>query len=231
MTAATFTRADIDALAKFDTATICNALEVLLPEYRSNGFTKSPLIAARPALKPVVGIARVGRIRAAEPPRGPTPDRVSWYEYVARADHPSIVVIQDVDDPPGIGCFWGEVHSAVHKALGAAGCVTNGSYRDTLLLAEGFQILGGHVGPSHAHVHLVEYGEPVEVCGMQVAHGDIVHADYQGAVVIPADCVSGISAAVDLVGRREKAILDVCRDSKFTVAKLKQALASAKEIH
>ena len=66
---------------------------------------------------------------------------------------------------------------------------------------------------------------------MRVAHGDIVHADYQGAVVIPADCVSEISAAVDLVGRREKAILDVCRDSNFTVAKLKQALASAKEIH
>ena len=50
-------------------------------------------------------------------------------------------------------------------------------------------------------------------------------------MIIPADCVSKISAAVDLVGRRERAILDVCRDSNFTVAKLKQALASAKEIH
>jgi regulator of RNase E activity RraA len=66
---------------------------------------------------------------------------------------------------------------------------------------------------------------------MRVAHGDIVHADYQGAVVIPADCVAGLAAAVDLVSRREKAILDVCRDPSFTLAKLKQALASAKEIH
>ena len=231
MSVATLTRASIEALAQFDTASVCNALEVLRPEYRSSGFTRLPLIAARPALKPVIGVARVARIRAAEPSRGPVPDRISWYEYVARSDLPTMVVIQDVDDSPGAGSFWGEVHSEVHRALGAAGCVTNGSYRDTELLAEGFQILGGHVGPSHAHVHLVEYGEPVEVCGMRVAHGDIVHADYQGAVVIPADCVAGLAAAVDLVSRREKAILDVCRDPNFTLAKLKQALASAKEIH
>lgn len=231
MSVATLTRASVEALALFDTASVCNALEVLRPEYRSSGFTKSPLIAARPALKPVVGVARVARIKAAEPSRGPVPDRISWYEYVAHSDLPTMVVIQDVDDSPGAGSFWGQVHSEVHKALGARGCVTNGSYRDTELLAEGFQILGGHVGPSHAHVHLVEYGEPVEVCGMRVAHGDIVHADYQGAVVIPADCVAGLAAAVDLVSRREKAILDVCRDPNFSLAKLKQALASAKEIH
>jgi regulator of RNase E activity RraA len=231
MSEARITRTDIEALAKFDTATVCNALEVLRPEYRSSGFTKSPLIAARPGLTPVVGVARVGRIRAAQPPDGGVPDRVSWYEYVAHADVPTMVVIQDLDDLPGTGSFWGEVHSEVHKALGAAGCVTNGSYRDTELLAEGFQILGGHVGPSHAHVHLVEFGEPVEICGMRVAHGDIVHADYQGAVVVPADCVAGLAAAVDLVSRREKVILDICRVPGFTLAKLKQAVASAKEIH
>lgn len=231
MSQAALTRADIEALAKFDTASVCNALEVLRPECRSNGFTKSPLIAARPGLQPVVGVARVGRIRAAEPPRGGVPDRVSWYEYVANADVPTMVVIQDMDDLPGTGSSWGEVHSEVHKALGAAGCITNGSYRDTELLADGFQILGGHVGPSHAHVHLIEFGQPVEICGMQVSHGDIVHADYQGAVVIPADCLAGLAAAVDLVARREKAILDVCRNPNFTLAKLKQALASAREIH
>lgn len=231
MSDATPTRADFEVLAKFDTASVCNALEVLRPEYRSSGFTKSPLVAARPGLHPVVGVARVGKIRAAEPPRGAVPDRVSWYEYVAHAEVPTMVVIQDLDELHGTGSFWGEVHSEVHKALGAVGCVTNGSYRDTNLLADGFQILGGHVGPSHAHVHLIEFGQPIEVSGMRVTHGDIIHADYQGAVVIPADCVAGLAAAVDLVSRREKAILDVCRDPNFTLAKLKQALASAKEIH
>lgn len=50
MSVATLTRASVEALALFDTASVCNALEVLRPECRNSGFTKSPLIAARPAL-------------------------------------------------------------------------------------------------------------------------------------------------------------------------------------
>ena len=149
-------------LARFDTATVCNALEVLRPECRSAGYTRRPLLAARPDLAPVVGLARVGAIRAAAAPRpGSVPERVSWYEYVAAAELPTMVVIEDRDVEPGTGAFWGEVNSLVHKTLGAAGCVTNGSFRDVTALADGFQILGSHVGPSHAHVHIVEFGKPV----------------------------------------------------------------------
>lgn len=225
------TGADLERLRAFDTAAICNALEVMRPEYRSSGYTKRPLLPARRDLPPIIGRARVARIRAAEPASGKVPDRADWYDYVAACEVPTIVVIEDVDDVPGVGSFWGEVHSAVHKALGAEGCVTNGSYRDVDLLADGFQILGSHVGPSHAHVHLVEFGHTVDICGMQVSDGDIIHADYQGAVVIPDDCVAGLPEAVDLVARREKVILDICADPEFTPAKLREALKKAKEIH
>lgn len=226
------TRDDLAGLAKFDTATLCNALEVLRPEYRDRGYTRRPLRAARPELPPVVGIARVGEVRAEAPsPPGTAPDRVAWYEYVSLADLPTMVVIEDRDSMPGTGAFWGEVNSLVHRTLGAVGCVTNGSFRDVTALAEGFQILGGHVGPSHAHAHITELGRPVEICGMLVRHGDIIHADYQGAVVVPRECVQDIPAAVDVVLRREKLILDTCRDPAFSFEKLKQAMARAKEIH
>ena len=43
---------------------------------------------------------------------------------------------------------------------------------------------------------------------MQAAHDDVIHADYHGAVVIPADAVRKLPAAIDLVSRREKVILD-----------------------
>lgn len=226
------TQSDIEALALFDTATVCNALEVLRPEYRDRGYTKRPLIAARPGMPPVVGVARVGAIHANAPSRSDTvPDRASWYEYVSASDLPTIVVLEDRDSISGVGAFWGEVNSLVHKTLGSVGCVTNGSFRDVGAIAEGFQILGSHVGPSHAHVHVVEYGKPIEVCGMCVHHNDIVHADFQGAVVIPADCVRRLSDAVALVMRRERVILDVCQAPDFTLDKLKIAMARAKEFH
>ena len=226
-----FTRDDLEALRAYDTPTICNGLEVIAPERRATGFTTEPMVAADRTLKPVIGLARTGTIRAREAPRHPVADRADWYEYVEAADMPTVVVIQDLDDPPGYGAFWGEVHSAVHKALGAEGCVTNGSFRDCDMLAHGFQIVGGRIGPSHAHVHLVSFGEPVTVFGMDAAHDDVVHADFHGAVVVPAACVRQLPEAIALVARRERLILDLCASRDFSAAKLREALRKAREIH
>ncbi len=226
-----FTRADLERLKEWDTPTICNGLELVVPERRAMGFTVEPMVAADRRLKPIVGLARVGTIRAKEPPRGKVASRLDWYDYVAAADLPTVVVLQDLDDRPGYGAFWGEVHSTVHKALGAEGCVTNGSFRDCDMLAPGFQIIGGRIGPSHAHVHLVDFGKPVNACGMQAGHDDVIHADYHGAVVIPAQAVKKLPEAIALVARREKVILDVCAASGFTPAKLREAVQRAGEIH
>ena len=230
-----FTGEDFELLRQWDTPTICNALELVVPQRRGHGFTVRPMVAAAPKLPPICGLARTGTIRAAAPSGRPRERdrevRLGWYEYVAKASLPTIVVLQDLDDTPGTGAFWGEVHSAVHKALGALGCVTNGSIRDLDMLAPGFQLLAGVVNPSHAYVHMVAYGQEISVHGMHVMHEDVVHADRHGAVVIPHDAVRKIPAAIDLLARREKVVLDICRDPEFTVAKLREALSRADEIH
>ena len=77
-------------------------------------------------------------------------------------------------------------------------------------------MIGGRVGPSHAHVHMVDFGKPVNIFGMHVAHDDVIHADFHGAVVVPADAVRKLPAAIDLVSRREAVILEVCRAPDFT---------------
>jgi regulator of RNase E activity RraA len=226
-----FTQADLDVLAQWDTPTICNGLEIVVPERRAFGYTVEPMVCIDPKAKPIVGLARVGMIRATEPPRGKVTDRADWYDYVHATDFPTIAVIQDVDGRMGYGAYWGEVQSTVHKALGAIGCVTNGSFRDIEAWAPGFQMIGGRIGPSHAWVHMVDFGKPVNIFGMQVGHDDVIHADYHGAVVVPADAVRKLPAAIDLISRREKVILDVCRAADFTPAKLRDALKRAGEIH
>jgi len=231
MTMPAFTSADLDALRQWDTPTICNGLELIVPERRGLGFTVDPLVAWDPALPPIVGVARVGTIRAKEPPRGQVADRADWYDYVARAEHPTIVVIQDIDDTPGYGAFWGEVNSALHKALGARGCVTNGSFRDVTAWAEGFQMLGGRIGPSHAHVHVVDFGKPVSVFGMLAGHDDVIHADRHGAVVVPAEAVTKLPAAIALIERRERVILDACRGPGFSAKDLREIMKRSREIH
>ncbi len=226
-----FTQADLAMLEQWDTPTICNGLEIVTPERRAIGFTTQPLVPIEPKLPPMVGLARVGMIRSKEAPRGAVANRLDWYDYVAATDLPTIAVLQDLDDTPGYGAFWGEVQSTVHKALGALGCVTNGSYRDIDAWAEGFQIIGGMVSPSHAHVHMVDFGKPVNVHGMNVVHDDVIHADRHGAVVIPAEAVRKLPDAIDLIARREKVILDICRAPDFSPAKLREAIRESGEIH
>lgn len=234
MTEHPFTRSDLELLRRWDTPSICNALEVVVPHRRGRGFTTRPFTAADPSLPPICGLARTGQIRAAQP-SGRTREqdkaaRVGWYEYVADADLPTVVVIEDLDETPGVGAFWGEVNSNVHKGLNVLGCVTNGSFRDIDMLAPGFQILG-IVNPSHAHVHVVDYGREVLVHGMPCAHNDVVHADRHGAVVIPADAVRQLPAAIDLIARKEAVVLEMAKRDDFDIEKLKQALNRQDDIH
>ncbi len=226
-----FSRAELEALRAWDTPTICNGLELIVAERRAVGFTTVPLVAANRALAPMVGLARTGLIRAKEPPRGDIPSREDWYDYVATADLPVVAVIQDIDDQPGFGAFWGEVQSTVHLALGVAGCVTNGSFRDVDMLAPGFQIVGMGVVPSHAYVHMLRMGGEVKVAGMLAMHDDVIHCDYHGAVVIPSDAVRLLPAAIDLIMRREKVILDMARAPGFDAGRMRAALRQSGEIH
>jgi len=235
MTAAPLDNALLDKLRKYDTPTICNGLEIVAPERRATGFTTSQMVSCDVTLPPIVGYARTVLIRAMEPsslsPAEQKEKRLAYYEYVGSAPGPTIPVLQDIDSVPGFGAFWGEVNSTIHKALGCLGAVTNGSFRDLNDLASGFQILGGQVAPSHAHVHVADYGVQVNVHGMTVCDGDLIHADRHGAVVIPATVVAELPAAVDLIVRRERVILDACRRPDFAIEMLKRAMAESAEIH
>jgi regulator of RNase E activity RraA len=80
-------------------------------------------------------------------------------------------------------------------------------------------------------VHVEDTGLEVTVHGMTVRHGDLIHADRHGAVVIPPEAVERMPAAIELTSRREAPILAEARAPGFTVEKLKAAMAEADEIH
>jgi regulator of RNase E activity RraA len=228
--------ADLEALKAFDTPTICNALELVAPARRAMGFIRRPLIAAFPEMKPVVAFARTAHIRSREPhPRGRDEAkevRLGYYAHIAAEPLPSIAVLQDIDAPDqGFGAFWGEVQTNVHKGLGCVGVVTDGSVRDLDAMAPGFFVLAGSIMPSHAHVHLVDFGGTVSVAGMLVSPNDVIHADRHGAVVVPAEVVKELPAAVDLLTRREKVIIDAAKSPGFSVARLRRAFDEQEDIH
>jgi regulator of RNase E activity RraA len=215
-------------LRSFDTPTLCNAMEVVLPSRQGYGFTRTPLYCAHPELPPMVGFARTARVCASRPPdRDPAGQRevtTAYYRHVAKPPLPTITVIEDIDSEP-VGAWWGEVHTHVHRGLGSLGVVTNGTVRDLDQVADGFQMIAGGIGPSHAHVHVIDVGVTVTVAGMTVSPGELVHADRHGALVIPADVAPQLPEAARRVMKVERVLIDASKQPDFGIEKLEQLLS------
>lgn len=219
-------------LRRFDTPTIANALEIAQGKRSTSGFTQQTYLCAFPKLPAIVGFARTATIRCSTPydPAVRRKNQIAYYDYVAQGEQPTIAVIQDIDSQPGLGAFWGEVNTHVHWGLGCVGSLTNGSMRDLDAMHPQFQCFAATLSPSHAWVQVVDVGKPVEVLGLAVGNGDIVHADRHGAIIIPRDVLDKLPAAIDLMARREKVILDAARKPGFGVAALREAFAASDQI-
>lgn len=223
------TAADLEFLRSLDTPTVCNLIEMVAPERRGSFYTVKHLHCPFPELPPMVGFAKTVTIRTKDKvplgEAGYMQKRLDYLDYVAAEPRPGIVVIEDLDgEHVGYGAFWGEVQSNIHQALGCLGTITNGSIRDIPMIPAGFQMLAGSISPSHAYVHVADYGVPVNVHGMAVESGDLIHADRHGAVVVPAAHIAAMRPALDRINAHEKRIIDAARSSKGNVDVIKTAL-------
>lgn len=206
-------REQLSALAAFDTPTICNAIEGFGVRGRTEGFTRPELrMRAVMSEKPMVGYACTGVISARHP-AVPEHEAVmeAYYRQYEDYDVPTIAMIQDLDRTP-VGSFWGDVQATVHRALGCIGTITDGGVRDVEEVKKvGFYLLSKEVLISHAYIHMVEAGVCVDICGMTVCPGDLIHADYHGAIVIPAEVAPYLADACIRAMDAENALLEPCR--------------------
>ena len=223
------TQDQFDFLRSIDTPTVCNLVEIVTPERRGWGYTTRHLHCPFPDLPPMVGFCKTVTIRSKDVVKlGDdfyTSKRLDYLDYIASAPRPSIVVIEDLDGVHvGHGAFWGEVQSTVHQALGCLGTITNGSIRDIPMIAPGFQMLAGSLSPSHAFVHVVDFGGNVNIHGMAVRSGDLIHADRHGAVVVPLNTIDAMVPALDKLNKQEARIIEAARAPGATVATIKAAM-------
>lgn len=216
----------LDLLAKIDTPTVCNAIEVAQGRRGYDRFTHQPVVAAIAGLPACFGVARTARIRTSRPPRSPSESaarRLDYYRYMAAGARPALAVVEDCDGAASRGAFWGEVNTTLHKGLGLGATLTNGLVRDLDDLAPGYQVLAGGVGPSHAFAHVIDFGGAVEVFGLKIEPGDFIHADRHGAVIIPPDLLPRLVAAIGNVQAAEALLLEPARRPDFDIAALEQA--------
>ena len=211
-------------LRKFDTPTICNALELPMGGRTAEGFTRGTPVVSSAKAGSFVGYAKTARIEGTKPSAIDRETvnalRLEYYRYAATDPKPGVMVIEDTDWPECIGAFWGEINVAVHKGLGNAGTLTNGIVRDLDAVDPDYQVVAGSIGPSHAHVRVTEIDIPVTVFGLRIHPGDIIHADRHGAVIIPAEHLAVLPAAVDEVIAKESPVIGAAKRADFDIEKL-----------
>lgn len=215
---------DLDALRRFDTCRLANAIEEFDVRLRNEGYARPGLRCLFPELPGMLGYAVTVQIRCSNPP--PTghiyPDRTDWWAALESMPEPRVAVIEDIDPHPGMGAFVGEVHAAILQALRCAGAVTNGAVRDLPgVRALGFPLFACNLSVSHAYAHIVNFNEPVRTCGLPVQPGDLLYGDCHGLLSIPPGIARELPSVAARQETRDREILDLCRSADFSISRLR----------
>ena len=217
----------LEALRRLDACTLANAIETFHERLRNEGFMGHNVRCLFPQLQPMVGYATTVKIRGSSPPTTGNlyTDRTDWWDYIVSLPAPRIVVVEDAAARPGLGSLVGAVHMNILRALHCVGVVTNGSVRD-IPAAEsaGFHYFAGSVSVSHAYVHIVEIGKSVEIDGLKIRSGDLLHGDLHGVQNIPLDLAARLPHAAAKISAEEQALIALCRSPEFSLQKLRAAI-------
>ena len=221
---------ELERLRQFDTCTLSNAIERLRVRPRNEGFISGVVTCRFPRFEPVIGYAVTARMRSSV-----TPVNGKYYyahpefwNYLAGFSGPRILVILDGDDEPGGGALVGEAYARISRAFGCVACITNGAARDLPgIEALGYQVFSGSVAVSHAYAHVVDFGDTVEIGGLRISNGDLLHGDLHGVHLIPRRGVHDLAALAEQVLREDRELFDLTERRDFSAAMLSAKLAEA----
>jgi 4-hydroxy-4-methyl-2-oxoglutarate aldolase len=219
---------ELERLRQFDTCTLSNAIERLNVRPRNEGFISGAVKCRFPQLKPVIGYAVTARMRSSV-----TPVNGKYYyahpefwNYLASFSGPRILVILDGDQKPGLGALVGEAYARISRSFGCVACVTNGAVRDLPgIEALDYQVFAGSVAVSHAYAHLVDFGDAVEIGGLRISNGDLLHGDRHGVHMIPHRGAGELAALAEQVLREDRELFELTERKDFSAALLSARLA------
>lgn len=219
----------LEALRRLGTCAVSNAIEAFEVRLRNSGFADASIRCIFEDFPPIVGYAATARVRTSVPPmQGHNYiDRTDWWNAILEIPAPRVVVVEDVEKHPGIGSFVGEVHANILSALGCVGVVTNGAVRGLPhVRSTGFQFFAGNVAVSHAYAHIFQFGTPVEIGGLNIEPGDLLHGDRHGILKVPFEIASNIPAMAREIQEKEERVIAMCRSADFSLDKLRELFRS-----
>lgn len=220
----------LEQFRRLSTCLVASAIETFHVRLPNTGFADSSIRCMFEDQPAMIGYAATARMRSSNPRMEATKtydyyDRTDWWNHILSIPAPRVVVIEDVDDPAGLGAFIGEVHANILLALGCIGLVTNGAVRDLPdIRPTEFQMFAGNVSVSHAYAHIFDFGGKVEVGGLQIQPGDLIHGDCHGIQTIPFEIADKVPAVAREIRQRRHQLIGLRRSADFSLEKLRQVI-------
>lgn len=206
---------------------VASAIETFDIRMQNAGFTNSDIRCIFEDLPRTVGYAATARIRSVEPPMVGRSyyERHDWWNHVRSIPVPRIIVIEDMDGLHSSGAFVGEVHANILRALGCIALVTNGGVRDIPQVRRfGFQLFARNISVSHAYAHVFDFGVDVQVGGMAVRPGDLLHGDVHGIQTVPSSIASQVPEVARRLLAKRARLVECCHSQEFSIERLRSTM-------
>ena len=221
---------DFRNLQALDTCSVANAIERFNLQLRNEGYTEGGLTCRFPEMGSMLGYAFTLQVRSYAPPtksRSYDFENTLWWDALLALPKPRILVVQDMDRTPGIGALVGELHTEVLKALGCIGVVTNGAVRDVNRVQPlDFHMFSNHLSVSHSYCHVVHSGGRVQIGGLEISAGNLLHGDRHGIIRVPRELASRIPKTAAALRQKEAEIAAFCQSPAFSAEELRTLLNS-----
>lgn len=192
----------IKRLESVDSPTVSNAVERFNVRSRREGYMGPDIACRFPDLGAVVGYATTCTIVEYDEKYPPDPrERYKWLKSIddfTKAGKPPLCVVKDMCHRKGWSSHWGEMVGTQVQVLGAKAIITDGAVRDLEALRKmGLKTWSQYVVASHGWIDVGLADLPIEVGGLVVKPGDILHADMNGIVCIPDGVIDDIWGVIE----------------------------------
>lgn len=213
----------IDMVRAVDTPTLSNAIELMGIRPSDEGLAPLSVRCLFPELGPMCGYAVTAQVETLTRANAPAEASfIELFEAVERSPKPAVVAFQEIGPSPDFAAHAGEIMATVFSRLGAIGLVSDCGVRDMAeVRALKFHYFARGSVASHAHFHVVRVGVPIQVIGLEIRPGALLHGDVNGLITVPPEAANGVLEAVQKVRAREKALLDFVRRPEFKAENLK----------
>ena len=213
----------IEKLKTVDSPTLSNAIETLKLRPKAEGFTPLQIRCLFPELGRMCGYAVTAHVETVTE-MYPTEECtfLELFEAVANSPRPAVVAFQEIGGHGDYAAHCGEVMATIFTRLGAVGLVSDCGVRDVPeVRALRFHYFARGRVVSHSSFRIVRVGVPIQVQGLVINPGDLLHGDENGLLKIPRAALDNLLEAVEVVRTKERKLMDSVRAPGFSVDQLK----------